>query len=490
MLAPWACEELKTADLGDKRLNRRFEQILSQLSARPNASIPAACGGYNETTAAYRFFDNPAVDFDTVLAPHVECTKRRIAEQPVALSVADTTECDLTRPQQAVQGAGPLSDGPRQGVFLHLMEAFTPDGTPLGAVEAVTWTRDPENPTNAELTRAQRAAIPFEDKESCRWLNSWRRARDLAREHPETQIVYIADSEADIFEVIEATGAEPKTAEFLVRACQDRALVPEPEPDSSDTPASTDHLRAEVLKAPVQEVRTISVRGRLPKDPRETRTRRQPRRSRQATVEVRAAEVTLRGPWRPGGKRPDVAVNVVLVREIDPPADDEPVEWILLTSLPINTTDQVRNVIEYYTVRWMIEVFFRTLKSGCRVERRRFENLDRLLPCLALYLIVSWRTLYVCRLGRAFPEIDCEAVFEPSEWRSVYVVVRGEPAPTKPPSLQEMVRLVAQLGGYVNKSRKDEPGPQTVWLGLQRLHDIALCWNLFGPGASQEEKLM
>ncbi len=414
--------------------------------------------------------------------------EQRIANLPVVLLVADTTECDLTRPQQTVQGAGPLSDGPRQGVFLHLMEAFTPDGTPQGAVQAVPWTRDSETPTNAERSRSERAAIPIQDKESHRWLDSLQRARELGRELPDTQMIYIADSEADIFEVLEEGVAEPRDADFLVRASQDRALVPNP--DSSDTPGPIDHLRAEVLKTPVQEVRTISVRGRHPKVQCETRRRRQPRQSRQATVEVRAAEVTLRGPWRPGGKRPDVTVNVVLVREIDPPADDEPVEWVLLTSLPIDTQENIRLIIEFYTVRWVIEVFFRTLKSGCRVEKRRFETLDRLLPCLALYLIVTWRTLYVCRLGRAFPEIDCEAVFEPSEWRAVYVVVRGQPAPAQPPSLQEMVRLVAQLGGYVNKSRKDEPGPQTVWLGLQRLHDIALCWNLFGPGAGEEERLM
>ena len=121
------------------------------------------------------------------------------------------------------------------------------------------------------------------------------------------------------------------------------------------------------------------------------------------------------------------------------------------------------------------------------MEQRRFGRTDRLLPCLAVYLVVSWRTLYVCRLGRSCPEISCEAVFEPAEWQSVYQVVHREPPPAQPPTLQEMVRLVAQLGGYVNRKRSDEPGPQTVWLGLQRLHDIALCWKVFGPGAKETD---
>ena len=180
----------------------------------------------------------------------------------------------------------------------------------------------------------------------------------------------------------------------------------------------------------------------------------------------------------------------MLVTEADPPAGDTPVEWILLTSLPIDDVEQVRTAIQYYCVRWMIEVFFRTLKSGCRVEERRFQHIDRALPCLAVYLIVTWRTLFVCRLGREFPEISCEAVFEPAEWKSVYYVVHKTPPPTTPPTLQEMVRMVAQLGGYINRKRTDEPGPQTIWLGLQRTHDIANCWLTFGPESKNEKILV
>src|SRR5262249_7601088 len=157
----------------------------------------------------------------------------------------------------------------------------------------------------------------------------------------------------------------------------------------------------------------------------------------------------------------------------------EPVEWLLLTTLPVDDPKQVRKVIQYYCTRWMIEILFRTLKSGCRVEERRFEHLDRLLPCLAVYLIVAWRTLYVCRLGRSCPEINCEAVFEPCEWQAVYQVVHRKAPPKRPPTLNVMIRLIAQLGGYVDRPRHDPPGPQTVWIGLQRMYDFALAWNMF-----------
>jgi hypothetical protein len=483
MLAPWAVDEMKDVDLQDKRLNQRIQTILSDLAAHPAASIPGACGGYAETAAAYRFFDNDKVHFDGVLRPHQNGTSIRIAAQPVVLLVPDTTEVDLTRPQQQVRGAGPLDGGPRRGVFLHLIHAFTPDGTPLGTVQAIPWARDDDAPKNATKSRGERAAEPIEEKESYRWLLSMERVREVAGGCPGTRFVSVADSESDVYEVIAEGMEEPRTADWIVRSCQDRALVD----DLWEDRVARDYLREEVRSTPVLDQRTISVRGRTPKVACDDRDRRQPRKSRQAVVEVRAVRVTLRAPSRKAGQLADVTVNAVLVTEVNPPEDDVPVEWLLLTSLPIDTVDQVRLIIQYYSTRWMVEIFFRVLKSGCRVEDRRFEDVERLLPCLAVYLIVAWRVLYLCRLGRSCPEISCEAVFEPAEWQSLYVVVKREPPPKVAPKLQEMIRLVAQLGGYVNRKRDDEPGPQTLWLGLQRLHDITLCWQVFGPGARKEE---
>ena len=164
-----------------------------------------------------------------------------------------------------------------------------------------------------------------------------------------------------------------------------------------------------------------------------------------------------------------------------------PHDHILLTTLPIDTVEEVRQIIQYYCVRWMIEILFRTLKSGCRVEERLFEDMDRLLPCVAVYLIVAWRTLMVVRLGRSCPDMNCESVFEPSEWKSVWMVIHRKPPPSKPPSLVVMLRLIGQLGGYVNRAnRTDLPGPQTTWLGLQRTRDLAWGWDTFGPGAGED----
>jgi hypothetical protein len=487
MLASWVVEEVKDADLQDKRLNRRLLEVLAQLGGHPTASIPAACGGYAETTAAYRFFDNEKVGFENILQPHIDATYRRISEQEVVILAQDTTEVDLTRPEQQVKGAGTLDGKARFGALLHPLMGFTPDGTPLGTVYAEVWTRG-EKETRRVSTKEgerQRKHTPIEEKESLRWLDAYRQSCEVAQELPQTEFICVADSEADIYELLEESQQE-SGPDWVIRAGQDRALLEEETSEASDDPAY--HLRDGVLATDAMFRQTIHVRGRKLKVSNDRRARRQPRESRTTEVEVRATRVKLRAPWRHDRQLTDVSVNVVLVTEVNPPTGDIPVEWLLLTSLPIDEVEQVQTIIQYYCVRWMIEVFFRTLKSGCRVESRQFEHIDRVFPCLAVYLIVTWRTLFVCRLGREFPEISCEAVFEVAEWKSVYHVVRKASPPCTPPTLQEMVRMVAQLGGYINRKRKDEPGPQTVWLGLQRVHDLANCWQIFGPGSQNKER--
>jgi hypothetical protein len=470
MITPWAQEEVEAADLGDERLDARLELLVSALGERPNLSIPAACAGRAEMQAAYRFFDNDKVTFDKVLQPHIARTVQRLAQQPVALLVQDTSEIDLTRPEQPVAGAGEL-DGSRRGFLLHEMQAFTPEGTPLGTVWAEILNRtDGVSHASAAQKDYAKKHTPIEEKESLRWLTGLGQARDLAEQLPEVQCVCVADSEADIYEWF----AVPRgLAHWLVRACQDRALQ---EADAAE------HLREQVLATPLLYEVELLIRGRQAKTAAEERERRRNRKSRQATVEVRAATVTLRPPWRFDRELPPVTVNVVLVREPNPPAGEPAVEWILLTTLPINTPEQVRLIVTYYCVRWNIEILFRTLKSGCRIEQRRFEEIDRLLPCLALYLIVSWRTLFVCRMGRQCPDLDCEALFEPSEWKAVWVAVHKQKPPRQAPRLSTMVHLIARLGGYVERP-KSEPGVQTMWIGLQRMYDLAWAWDSFGPGA-------
>jgi Transposase DNA-binding/Transposase Tn5 dimerisation domain len=469
MIAPWAKDEVLGADLGDTRLDERFAVLLSDLGSRPNLSIPAACLGRAEMKAAYRFFDNDKVTFEKALGPHLARTKERMAEHEIVLLVQDTTEIDLTRPEQDVEGAGDL-DGARQGFLLHEMQAFTTDGIPLGTAWAEVLNRvgGVSHAPAAEKGR-KRKRTPIEDKESVRWLSGLRRAREIAQGSPGVRCVCVADSEADIYEVLaEPRGERP--VDWLIRACQDRAL------DDGEAPL----LRGRVLATPVLYEVELLIRGRRAKTAIEDRARRQGREARRAKVEVRAASVTLRPPPRPDRELPAVVVNVVLVREPNPPPGETAVEWTSVTTLPIDTPERVRTIVEYYCVRRCIEVFFRTLKSGCRIERRRFEHIDRLLPCLGLYLIVAWRTSFVCRMGRSCPDLDCEAIFEPSEWKAVWMAVKRASLPKEVPRLSEVVHLIASLGGYIERP-ESEPGTQTLWIGIQRMYDLAWAWESFGP---------
>jgi Transposase Tn5 dimerisation domain/Transposase DNA-binding/Transposase DDE domain len=476
MIAPWVMEELKSVSLNDKRLDARLCEILSAFAGQPSASIPASVGGGRaEVEATYRFFENEKPTFEDILKPHIEATRDRMAAQPIVVMAQDSSELDFTRPRAQVKGAGLLDGNSRYGAILHAMHVFTPDGTPLGTIHGESRVRE-ETISNSSLSRSERASIPIEEKESYRWLETFRVAREEAKNCPSTRVICVADSEADIYELLAEASSAQQEIDWIVRACQDRALAKDVE-----NPGRNGHLRERVLKEPVLFTQSIHVRGRTAKVSCETRGRRQPRESREAEVEVRAATVTLRAPWRADRKLSDVTINVVLVTEKDPPQGDVPVEWLLLTNLPIGDAEQVRQVIQFYCQRWMIEVYFRVLKAGCRVEKRLFEYIDRLLPCIAVYMIVAWRTLYVCRLGRSCPDVSCEAVFEPAEWKSVWKVVKREDPPSTPPRLDVMVRLVAQLGGYINRKRKDPPGPQTLWIGMQRMRDFAVCWELFGP---------
>jgi hypothetical protein len=482
----WIANELTTVNLEDKRLDNRFSEVLRSLSERPNVSIPAACGGHAETMAAYRFFDNDHTTFDKILQPHQDATKRRIAEQETVLFVQDTTELDLTRPKQQIRGAGLIGSGDKRfGGYLHLLEAFVPDGTPLGAVWAKNVIRASEKPPKeAAIPKRHHNDIPIEEKESFRWLEGYRQTIEVAKRNPRVRCVCVGDSESDIFEVF----AEPRcdNAHLLVRMCHDRSVVQ----DATEESEEQCRIRDVVYRTPVLATKQIFVRAQTPSVGYTKCPRQQPRKSRDAEFEIRSCRVTMYAPKHLRNRNDLVTLNVVMVSESQPPEGEQAIEWILLTTLPISTLAEVILTIDYYTCRWMIEVFFKTLKSGCKVESLQFEEMNRLLSCLAVYLIVAWRVLMICRLSRSLPETSCELIFDESEWKSTYrVMYPKRKLPSKPPSMNEMIRRVGELGGWVaTPGKKEMPGPQTTWIGLQRVHDFARAWKMFGPETKKYEK--
>lgn len=229
----------------------------------------------------------------------------------------------------------------------------------------------------------------------------------------------------------------------------------------------------------------VTIRARKAKNEAVKSARGRTREGRTAELEIRKATIELCRPVHGDPRLPaTITVNVVLCEEMDPPEGSDAISWMLVTTLEIETDEDVQRVISAYCVRWQIEVYFRTLKSGCRIERRRFEELDRVLNCVAFYSVVAWRLMYVCHLGRECPEIECEVIFETSEWKSVYSILGEELPSAGCPSLNELVRAIARLGGFMDRP-KNHPGTQTLWIGLQRTYDLSNAWNAFGPGSKK-----
>lgn len=451
--------ELAAIDLGDQRLNRRAVNLLETLARDPQASINSACQGWAETQAAYRFFDNDLVQPEKILQPHREATLQRMSGHGVVLLVQDSTELDYT--PHPPEGSGPLNFEKQRGYLDHTQLAFTPEGLCLGVVDARIIARSDDDFGKSK----QRESDPLETKEIFRWLEGYRRACQVQQQVAHTQIVSVADCEGDLYEVFVEAQQHPQAAEFVIRAGKIRSL---PELNEDASGRTYLKLQDEIQKADVIAIREVELQ-RTPK--REART---------ARLEIRAQTLRIKPPHRKGNL-PEVKVNVVLVRELDPPDDDTAVEWLLITSLPIDSLDDVLRVVAYYAARWGIEVFFRILKTGCRVEEIQLETTDRLLPCLMLYKIIAWRVMYLTFLGRECPEMPCDVLFADHEWKPVWRIVTQEPLPETAPRLDQFLLLLGQLGGHNGRRKDGPPGPQAIWVGIRRMTDFALAWRKFGP---------
>jgi hypothetical protein len=217
------------------------------------------------------------------------------------------------------------------------------------------------------------------------------------------------------------------------------------------------------------------------------------RKARTAHLEVRYAEVTLRAPKRKPQLGP-VKVWVVTAMERQAPAGEEAVEWKLITTVEVKTLEQALEVIEYYRQRFQIEVFHRTLKSGCQIQERQLGNAERLEGCLAIDMVVAWRIVHLTKLGREVPEVPCTVFFEEAQWKAlVAFVTRDARVPDKPPTLREAILMMAKrLGGFLGRKCDGEPGAEIIWKALQRLDDITQMWvvmmeDRFWPSPTERE---
>jgi hypothetical protein len=442
--------------------------LLLRMVESSGESIKAACRGWAEVTSAYRFFDNDKVTVDKILAPHQFASQERVRAVKRVLCVQDTSELDFTS-KHKLSGRGPLSTTDRRGFFFHSQLLLTPEGLPLGVWDTNIYARDDAEHGKA----AERKSKPIEEKESYRWLEGFESACRLAELASGTQVIACGDRENDIYEVFEAHHKRQvsgkNTAELLIRCNQNRVI------EGKET------IRSALETAPLLGVYTLKVTKKAQFKKKGGNRSQSVRTAREAVMEVFAKTVTLRPPYRKGTKLEAVTMTVVMTREKDPPVGEDPVEWVLLTTLAATDLSSAMEVIKLYAVRWEIEVFHRVLKTGCRVEDLQLKEADRITPCIALYMIVSWRLMYLTKLGRECPELPCDVLFEEDEWQAFWVVVRnGAPdALAQKPSLAEFMNKVAEAGGYLGRKSDGPPGPQAIWQGLQKVRSYTVAWQIY-----------
>jgi len=462
--ATWAEEEFGEADLGDVRRNARLVQLATILGAQPSASLPDATDDPATLKAAYRFFDNHYVRAEAMLASHVQSTIHRMRIVPLVLAPQDTTYLDWTD-HPATEGLGPLAAATHQGLIAHTTLALTPERVPLGLLQQQVWARDPAVHRNDD--HKQR---PIADKESQKWLTSLEAVIAARAACRDTQFVSIGDREADVYDLFLV--ARPVGVDLLVRAAQDR---------KADHPDH--HLWAAMATARLAATVTIQI------------GKRGQQAARAATLNVRWQSITLRPPkHRDKEHLPNVTVWAVWAIETNPPAGAEPVEWLLLTTVPIHTTDDALERLAWYAARWGIEVWHKVLKSGCRIEDKQLESAERLIRCLTLYSVIAWRVLYATMLARVAPNVPCTVLLDDDEWQGLYCRIhRVALAPPKPPSLRQALRWIAQLGGFLGRKRDGEPGVSVLWKGFQHLVDVTAMYRIMRsaptpqPRASQNK---
>jgi len=452
-MSEWIDTELAESQMHDKRHAKRLAHLLERLSEQAVSSIPRACHGWTETIAAYGFLDNPLVSRNEILSGHRHATQERLQAQGVVLLVQDTTFLNYgtLRPKQ---GMGTVKDKLREEYLLHLTVAFTPERVNLGVLGLRMWQR-PEEPVAHE-----RARKPIEEKESYRWLEGYHLACDVQRHCPAALVVSVADREGDIQECfLEAMRREATDrAEFIIRAKCNRRIA---------SGQDQGYLWPEMQNTRPLGHLTIDV------------ARQRDRAPRRATLAVAARRVIFAGARRCGGRLPPVEVTVIYAKERRAPRSEEPVEWLLLTSLPVEDFPSACTVVQWDRARWEIELFFRVLKQGCQIERLRLATVHRLLNAIAIYLIIAWRIHTITMLGRAYPDTSCEMVFEPREWQTLYTMHFHSSPPPQPPPLRTMVRALARLGGFLARTGDGEPGIQSIWQGYQRLHEFIYALEMY-----------
>jgi hypothetical protein len=439
----WSRNQFEECDLGDERRTERLIKYASQMAQRPAASTTQQTEDWSDCKAAYRLFSREEVTFDAVIAPHNRQTHQLAPGEHLVIS--DTTELDFGYLRE-VPGLGRIGATKRRGFFLHSALVVSADGSQiigLGAQEL--YTRPLRKVTRVSSTKRKRRRCE---------TDVWGRVIDgLPISDEGVKLIHVCDAGADNFDIFCRIFARGDSC--VIRAAQMARVVRH----SDGGEAQLDDLLASAPILGTYKL-TIAANGKQP--------------ARVVAVAVRSAPIVMPAPRtgvsayvRKSGIS-EIPLNVVEVREINPPDPQDEIRWVLLGFEPAKTFEECWRFIEKYEKRPVIEEYHKGLKSGLRIESRQYREATRLAPVIALTCVQAVRLLQLRALSRLQPELPAKKVV-PAPWIEALRLMLRKKRPLH--TIRDFIRAMASLGGFLGRKADGEPGWQTIWHGFERLHD-------------------
>jgi hypothetical protein len=439
----WATHIAGQADFPDERLNTRYGIVLQTLVDKPLDAFPQAAGSPGQAKALYRFLENKRLQVDQFLQPIVDTTVDTCRSLPTLLAIQDSSSANFASLVHT-KGLGKLNDSEALGLHFHTTIAVQLNGVVRGLLHQSFWSRSPE----AEPKAQKHKPLPIEDKESYKWLEGIEAAEAALDGLPPEQrprLLHVFDREGDIHEVLQRITDSPHGG--ILRAAQNRSVA-----------GATNKAFEAIAAAPLVGVKVLLVPAR------------HGIKKRKATLDLRSVTLTITPSAKHHPRQP-VTWTLVEARESNAPAGVEPLHWLLWTTEPAATLPEILEVVRLYKLRWVIEDFHLTLKSGCQIEDLRLETADRLIKAILMYSAVALRIVALRDLARQNPTAPCDTILDTDQWHALYSHIHGQrpTADLKMPTIKEAVLWIGRLGGHLNRKGDGMPGVRTLWRGWRDL---------------------
>lgn len=456
----WTNNEFLSVDLGDERLNKRLSLISERFAQSPLSPINQACEDWAETKAAYRFFSNENVAYKEITKSHIAASKERCIDYSTVLAIQDTTYYNYSQ-HPKTKGLCPLSrkgkkdDGVTLGLVMHSTFVVGTDGLPLGIADQKIYSRpQPSNEMDAKKRKALNGRLPIEKKDSYRWVESLENTTaNLADING--RVVTLCDREADIYNFY--LRAQQLGAPFVVRGNYNRTVN-----KKSQHSEITGEKLWDLLE---RQESALTIQVQIPKQ--------NDHPARIATCEVRYHNFVMNIPdnYCEGiiGDPTNLNLHAVYVSEINCLEINDPISWMLITNISITDCNAAMEIVQWYCLRWRIETWHKVFKSGLQVEECRLSTSERLIKYLAVMSVVAWRILWVTIIARVKPDVPCCIFLNEFEWK-ILASKFGKNSKQKlqTPTLEQSIRWIAQLGGFLARKSDKQPGIIHVWRGLKK----------------------